>query len=195
MNLADDREYWENRWVTGDTGWDTGAVTRPLQEYINQLDNKQLRILIPGCGNGYEAEYLFERGFKNTFVVDLSSTALEHFHQRVPSFLSSHLLCADFFSLEGVYDLILEQTFFCALIPTLRPTYVQQMSNLLAPNGKLVGLLFDDVLNNDKPPYGGNEAEYRTLFEPFFSFQTFELAHNSIPPRAGRELFIKLCKK
>jgi SAM-dependent methyltransferase len=193
--LSSDMEYWEKRWKDGDTGWDIGSASTPLKAYIDQLKDKSLRILIPGCGNGYEAEYLWQQGFLNTFVVDISETALNNFHKRVPSFPKDHLLCADFFSLTGSYDLILEQTFFCALVPTLRKTYVAQMNNLLVPGGKLVGLLFDDLLNTDKPPYGGTETEYRSLFESRFNFLTFDKAYNSIPPRAGRELFLIFKKK
>ena len=69
------------------------------------------------------------------------------------------------------------------------------MHALLKPGGKLVGLLFNDKLNEDKPPFGGNAAEYRTYFELYFDTRTFDLCHNSIAPRAGRELFMVLQKK
>jgi SAM-dependent methyltransferase len=188
-------EYWEKRWKEADTGWDIGSISTPLKEYIDQLKDKNQRILIPGCGSGYEAEYLWEKGFMNTYIVDISETALGNFHKRIPAFPKEHLICVDFFTFSGSYDLILEQTFFCALVPTLRNAYVEQMHHLLSPGGKLAGLLFDDVLNNDKPPYGGSKAEYRSLFEPSFELKTFDKAYNSIPPRAGRELFIILEKK
>jgi thiopurine S-methyltransferase len=65
----------------------------------------------------------------------------------------------------------------------------------LKPGGKLVGLLFNDKLNTDKPPFGGNKEEYTWYFEKYFDLKTFESCHNSIKPRAGRELFIKFSKK
>jgi thiopurine S-methyltransferase len=63
------------------------------------------------------------------------------------------------------------------------------MSELLKPNGKLVGLFFDDVLNADKPPFGGNKAEYLSYIKHPLTIKTFETCYNSIKPRAGRELF------
>jgi hypothetical protein len=47
---------------SNETGWDLGQVSPPLKAYIDQLTDKNLRILIPGCGNSYEAEYLLEKG-------------------------------------------------------------------------------------------------------------------------------------
>ncbi len=66
------KEFWENRWQTNKTGWDLGEISPPLLNYINQLTNKELKILIPGCGNAYEAEYLYANGFKNTFIVPIN---------------------------------------------------------------------------------------------------------------------------
>jgi hypothetical protein len=54
-----DKSYWEEKFIKNETGWDIGYVSTPLKEYFDQLTNKDLKILIPGSGNGYEAEYLF----------------------------------------------------------------------------------------------------------------------------------------
>jgi thiopurine S-methyltransferase len=190
-----DKAYWENRWQEQKTGWDIGFASKPLKEYIDQLSDKNLKILIPGCGNAYEAEYLFNKGFKNVYVMDISLTAIASFRKRVPNFPESHILNEDFFQHQGQYDCILEQTFFCALDPALRPNYVEKMYELLTPDGRLAGLLFDDPLNEDHPPFGGSAEEYRRLFEPYFHLKTFEKAYNSIPPRAGREIFMIAEKK
>jgi SAM-dependent methyltransferase len=189
-----DQTYWEKRWQNGETGWDIGSVSTPLKAYIDQLENRNLRILIPGCGNSYEAEYLWSQGFLHTDIVDYSPLAIENFQKRVPFFPKEQIYCLDFFEMKGSYDLILEQTFFCALDPGLRQAYALQMHQLLAPGGKLVGLLFDETGNTDKPPFGGTLEEYKTIFSPLFEIKTLERAYNSIPPRAGRELFLNLNK-
>lgn len=190
-----DKNYWDNRYQQNETGWDIGSVSTPLKEYIDQLTNKDLKILIPGCGNAHEAEYLVEKGFKNVFLVDISPLAFENFSNRNPAFPKNNLICADFFNHQAHYDLIIEQTFFCTLHPSLRTQYAQHTSELLNPTGKLIGLLFDAPLNTDHPPFGGNKAEYLTYFTPFFKIKIMEKAYNSIPPRAERELFIKMLKK
>lgn len=192
MNLGE--AFWNDRYISGDMGWDIGYVSTPLKEYIDQLHNKDLKILIPGGGNSYEAEYLFNKGFRNVYVVDISSVPLKNITKRVTSFPNENLLHSDFFELQQTFDLILEQTFFCALDPSLREDYVNKMYQLLKPDGKLVGLLFNIPLNNDKPPFGGNKEEYHSLFESKFKIEKMETAYNSITQREGNELFFKLRK-
>ncbi|MFL3662630.1 MAG: methyltransferase domain-containing protein [Flavobacteriales bacterium] len=195
MEQALSEHFWNERYEKCETGWDIGYISTPLKDYFDQLTDKEMTILIPGCGNAYEAEYLNQLGFKNVVVLDFSKHALQQFKQRVPTFPEHHLIGEDFFKHQGAYDLMVEQTFFCALHPSLRAKYAEHTASLLKSKGKLVGLLFDDVLNTDHPPFGGNKAEYLSHFSPYFDVAIMETATNSIPPRAGRELFIKMIKK
>jgi SAM-dependent methyltransferase len=188
-------KYWNNRSETNDFGWDLGEVSEPLAKYIEQLNNKDLKILIPGAGNSYEAELLFNLGFKNVYVLDFAEYPLQNIKKRLPDFPRNHLIQQDFFEHQGQYDLIIEQTFFCAINPNLREEYVKHMKSLLKPNGKLVGLLFNDILNKDKPPFGGNKEEYEKLFFEMLDVKKMEVCYNSIKPREGRELFIIMQNK
>ena len=195
-----DAAYWQARYATpGRAGWDAGRPTPPLRAYCDQLPvSQQPRILIPGAGRAYEAEYLHRRGFRHVVVADLAPEPLAALAARVPDFPAENLWLADFFALPPTppFDLLLEQTFFCALAPSLRPAYARQCAALLRPGGKLVGLLFDtEFAGATEPPFGGTRAEYRTYFEPYFEFVHFDTAYNSLPARAGRELFICLQKK
>jgi SAM-dependent methyltransferase len=190
-----DKNYWEKRWQNKETGWDTGAVTIPLKTYFDQIIDKNIKILIPGCGNAYEAEYLFQQGFKNTFIIDIAPQALDSFSKRVPDFTKSNLICDDFFNHINQYDLIVEQTFFCALDPKLRESYIKKMHELLKPKGKLVGVLFNIPLNSAHPPFGGNKAEYEKQFSPYFNFKHFTTCYNSIKPRENNELFVVFVKR
>ena len=96
---------------------------------------------------------------------------LENLQKRNPSIPKNHLIQTDFFQWNETYDLILEQTFFCALDPNLRVAYAQKMASMLRPNGKLVGLFFDTDFANDFPPFGGNKEEYLSYFTPYFDIQ------------------------
>lgn len=195
-NMTDlNDHFWNNRYITNDMGWDIGYVSTPIKEYIDQLTDKSIKILIPGCGNAYEAEYLFKNGFKNVFVIDWSDEALKNFSNRLPEFPKENLLCVNFFDHEANYDLMIEQTFFCAILPSLRNKYAKHAASLLTPKGKLVGLLFDDPLNSDRPPFGGNKTIYTELFSPYFEIAIMETAKNSIPSRKERELFVKMVRK
>ncbi|GAB3813422.1 hypothetical protein GCM10028895_05440 [Pontibacter rugosus] len=97
MNQEINAGYWQQRYQSGQTGWDVGGITTPLKEYFDQLENKDLRILIPGCGNAYEAEYLFLCGFTQVYLVDVAEEPLLNFAHRVPGFPKEQLLHQDFF--------------------------------------------------------------------------------------------------
>ena len=190
-----DRDYWEKRYQNDQLGWDIGYVSTPIKSYIDQLKDKSLKILVPGAGNGYEVQYLHGQGFDHVFMIDIAQEPLESFQKRVPSFPKERLLHQDFFDHEGKYDLIIEQTFFCALSPDMREAYVKKMHGLLQEGGKLAGLLFNIPLYDDHPPFGGNREIYLSLFSACFDIDVMEEAYNSIPPRLGSELFIRLTKK
>jgi thiopurine S-methyltransferase len=184
------KAYWEKRYAGQNLGWDIGSVSPPLKAYIDQLKNKELKILVPGAGYGYEAIYLFENGFKNAFVVDIAAPPLAEIRSKCPDFPKEQLLQIDFFELKlRDFDLVLEQTFFCALLPELRSSYVKKMHELLKEGGRLAGLLFDFPLTENGPPFGGSTSEYQGLFKEDFKILTLAQAYNSIGPRQGNELF------
>lgn len=190
---AFDERYWNKRYLTNDISWDIGAVSTPLATYIDQLENKQQAILLPGGGNSYEAVYLLDKGFTNVTVADISAVVCENLKEKYAAYASKGLtiIHADFFELTYHFDLVLEQTFFCALDPSLRKEYVEQMYDLLQPKGKLAGVLFNRSFEGG-PPFSGNEEEYRGLFSERFIINTMETCYNSIIQRAGTELFINL---
>ena len=194
LNIDLSANAWDSRYKTNDIGWDLGKISNPLKTYINQLEDKNIKVLIPGGGNSYEAEYLFTNGFNNIFVVDVSKTALDNLKNRVPNFPKNQLLHQDFFEVDDVFDLILEQTFFCAINPELRQQYANKIHDLLVKKGKLVGVLFDAPLYKNRPPFGGSKKEYVNYFKELFQLNIFEKCFNSEPSRKGKELFINLQK-
>jgi SAM-dependent methyltransferase len=193
MDLNDD--YWSKRYIENTTGWDTGNMTAPLKEYIDQLPAKNIAILIPGCGSSYEAQYLLAHGFTNITLIDISTSLCKKLNEKFEAHLGSgiRVICGDFFEHKGAYDLIFEQTFFCALDPHLRSQYAVKMHSLLKPGGKLVGLLFNRQFI-DGPPFSGTEQEYRKLFQQYFTIVKMENCYNSILPRKDGELFVILKK-
>lgn len=188
------KDYWENRYENNDAIWDIGYISTPLKEYIDQLDNKDTKILIPGAGNAYELDYLIEKEFHNVFVIDFAQQPIDAIIQRNKN-LEKHLIHDDFFNHTETYDLIIEQTFFCALQPNLRENYVSKMYDLLSEKGKIAGLLFNFPLTEVGPPFGGSYEEYVNLFSEKFTLKTLEPAYNSIKPRANKELFFTFEKK
>jgi methyl halide transferase len=190
-----DAEYWDKRWKEQNTGWDIGTASPAITHYIDRYATKNAAVLIPGCGSAYEAAYLVQLGFTNVTLLEIAPAAAQMLAQKFSDTPQINVLCADFFQHIGTYDLMLEQTFFCAINPELRTAYVKQAHNLLAPLGKIVGVLFNKIFENEGPPFGGTEAEYKKLFAPLFQIKTMAACYNSIAPRSGTELFIQLIKK
>lgn len=184
-------DYWDNLYNNRQTAWDIGYPSTPLKTYIDQLTDKEMAILVPGCGNGYEVEYLLREGFTNVTAVDISPVLTASLAEKLSRWLGDTLsiITSDFFAIVGQYDLILEQTFFCALPPARRHDYVHQVHRLLKPGGILAGVLFDRDFESG-PPFGGHQAEYESLFAGMLHLRVLAPCYNSIKPRAGSELFI-----
>ena len=196
MNILD-AAYWETRWQGQQTGWDIGEASPPLTHYLENVGDRTTRILIPGAGRAYEALYLHQQGYEQVFVCDWAPSAFNHLRQQAPDFPEEHLLVGDFFELKPPtpFDLLLEQTFFCAIDPKLRPQYVAKAADLLADQGTLAGVLFAREFPFEGPPFGGTKAVYQPLFATHFDVLTMQITPHSIPPRLGNELFIELKKK
>ena len=163
-------------------------------DYIDQLADKEIKVLVPGCGNGHEVKYLHDKGFNRVTVVDISAEPIKTLMLECPDWQAKAFIVDNFFNINGQFDLIIEQTFFCALSPQLRHDYARQVYDLLAPGGKLVGVLFNVPFPGNNPPFGGTKEEYYQYFKDRFKFKVFEDCTNSIQPRAGEELFINLVK-
>jgi len=187
--------FWNNQYNAHTTGWDMGEVSPPLKAYIDQVNNKNLRILIPGCGNTYEAAYLLQQEFTDVTIIDIAPTLIAQLKEKFASNPHIKIIYGDFFKHQDQYDLILEQTFFCAINPQLRKDYIAKMNELLAPGGKLVGVLFNREFEQQGPPFGGSRAEYEIIFEKDFIFKTMETCNNSFIKRKDSELFINLQKQ
>ncbi|HPD66091.1 MAG TPA: class I SAM-dependent methyltransferase [Bacteroidia bacterium] len=189
-------DYWNKRYQqAGNPGWDVGYAVPALTRYFDQLTQKSIQILMPGGGFGYEAAYLFDKGFTNIFFLDYAEKAVSFFREKFPHFPENQIIQEDFFQHSGKYDLIIEHTFFYSLHPDLRKDYVRKAYDLLNEDGKLVGLFFNHQFGKEEPPFGGTAEEYINLFRNCFNFQHFSPCNCSIKPRAGRELFVVLVKK
>jgi SAM-dependent methyltransferase len=189
-------DYWNDLYNKNETSWDIGFPSPAIKEYVDQLQDKHLPVLIPGCGNAYEAEYLLAQGFTDVTLIDIApslTAALDNkFKKEVGKRIK--IITGNFFDHEGRYGLILEQTFLSALDPSLRTQYVDKMHSLLVKGGHLTGVLFNQVFE-DGPPYGGTAQEYKLMFSKRFKTKKLELCYNSIERRKGSEIFINLIAK
>lgn len=190
-----DQSFWDTQWEQQKIGWDLGSVSPAIAAYMDQYADKAAAILIPGCGNAHEAAYLVEQNFTNITLIDISPTAVKLLQQKFKNAAEITIICEDFFQHQGKYDLIIEQTFFCAIAPDRRNAYADKTASLLNPGGKIIGLLFDRIFTQTGPPFGGTVSEYLSIFQPHFEIKKMEACANSVVPRAGTEVFINMIKK
>lgn len=184
--------FWEQKYQQGQTPWDIGYASPAIVQYFETVPNKQAAILIPGCGNAHEALALAKMGFTNICILDIVPTVIEKVQQLFEKGnIKINAICVDFFAFDGQFDYIVEQTFFCALLPTQRLNYARKMQQLLRPNGLLVGVLFNREFEQAGPPFGGSVAEYEHLFRLHFSSARFSPCINSIKPRMGAEVWMQ----
>lgn len=187
--------YWTERYQNSQTQWDIGFASPAIIDFVKENFDFDTKILIPGAGNAYEVEVLFNLGFKNVFLLDFSELPIQNFLNRNPNFPIEQILMEDFFEHNASYDLIIEQTFFCAIDRNLRGEYARKMHALLTTKGILAGLWFAREFTHDGPPFGGNWEEYEPYFAPYFKTLTCEICNKSIKPRLGNEYFIRFEKQ
>jgi SAM-dependent methyltransferase len=184
--VNDEIEFWESRYLAGTTPWDFNGVPASLSKWLATV-HRPGRVLVPGCGSGYELKAFHDAGWDVTGI-DYAPAAVARARRSVP-FLGDKVVLGNFFTEdfgEARFDLIYERTFLCALSPRRWPAYVERMRALLVPGGELAGFFFFGE-QNDPPPYPLTATKQEELFSETFVLATDEEVFDSLPLFAGRE--------
>lgn len=179
-------EFWDTRFRGGVTPWDAGGVPPALDRFL-ESERNPLKVLVPGCGAGYEVRAFAARGH-DVLGIDFSEAAVEA-AQRALGPLASRVRRADFFALEeGPFDLVYERAFLCALPRRLWPAWGARVAQLVRPGGRLAGFFFFDD-NERGPPFGIRRQALRALLEGAFAPEADDAVDpgESIPVFEGRE--------
>jgi SAM-dependent methyltransferase len=178
-------DFWDHRFRNAVTPWDAGGVPAALAAFARGHQGGR-RVLIPGCGTGWEARHLAERGFDVT-ALDFSAEAIA----AARATLGPHAHClvhADFFAFDpgSAFDVVYERTFLCALPRRRWPQYAGRVASLLKPRGVLAGFFFfgDEPKG---PPFGTRPEGLESLLGPFFAREDDRAVDDSIPLFRGRE--------
>ena len=153
---------------------------------------------MPGCGRGHEVVYLAENGFDVT-AVDYSIGAVHYLRQVIQKQkLDSEILHSNFFDLnsthDGVYDLLIEQAFFCAISPNQRTLYVATVARILKSGGMLAGLFYNTGQEGG-PPFNTTRDDIIKHFSEWFEIRDLVQAKNSVTQRKDKELLAILVRK
>ena len=145
-------QFWNKRWASGKVPWDLGGVPPTLVSFLTR-SRTRTRVLIPGCGSGYEVRAFHEAGHDVT-AIEFSAPAVARAREVLGS-LGNKVIHGDFFKHdlgESRYGLIYERGFLCSLPPERWTHYASRMASLLAAGGKLVGLFLYGQ-EPEPPPY------------------------------------------
>ncbi len=178
-------EFWEKRFREDFTPWDAGGVPSALGQFL-KAEASGWRVLIPGCGSGYEVRAFAEAGH-DVLAVDFAPAAVER-AQKILGPLSDRVRLADFFESDfgAPFDLVYERAFLCSLPRPLRPRYVRRASELLSPQGRIAGFFFFED-GERGPPFGLKSGELDTLLSGRFDQIEDKSVDDSIPIFVGKE--------
>ena len=173
-------EFWDARWQDGVTPWDAGGVPPQLAAWLARAG--RMKVLIPGCGSGYEVRLFAERGH-DVQAIDFSAPAVEAARRELGP-LGRLVEQADYFRVAGPFDLVYERAFLCALPRAMWDDWGRRAAELVRPGGALAGFFyFDD--NQRGPPFG---IAPRRLHELLHG--PFELAEErAVPPGESIPVF------
>jgi SAM-dependent methyltransferase len=178
-------QFWEKRFRENFTPWDAGRVPSALEQFL-KTEPRGRRVLVPGCGSGYEVRAFAEAGH-DVLAVDFAPAAIERARRNLGA-LSERVHLADFFEFDfgARFDLVYERAFLCSLPRALRPRYVQRVFELLAPQGRLAGFFFFED-GERGPPFGLSSGELEALLGASFERTADDAVADSIPIFSGKE--------
>jgi len=183
---SDHPEFWSSRYISGKTPWDLGDSPPSLERFLKRTRTPG-KVLIPGCGSGYEVSAFHRAGFDVT-ALDFSPAAVER-AQGILGELRHAVVLGDFFTHSfqpREFDLIYERAFLCSLPPSRWRAYAERVAGLLRPQGQLVGIfLYGEEL--DPPPYPLTDVRADQLFGDYFQLSHTEPMADSLPIFQGRE--------
>ncbi len=141
---------WFENWYSGKEkifAWNIGKPHRGIIETFNDMKLKKGRVLVPGCGTGYDAFFLAERGF-DVIAFDFSTNVIKKARSKLKSKgkIKGNLK----FEVEDIYhlpdsynnkfDYVVEIANFQAMSVKERRDYVRVIADVLKPRGKCVVL-------------------------------------------------------
>lgn len=136
-------DFWDERYAAGTTPWDAGGAPVEFRRLVASL-RPGSRLLVPGCGLGWEIDLALERGLQ-VVAIDISRGAVNAARTRLGARAEGVVFQADFFTAAlGEFDVIYERAFVCALPPRLWADWAARCAELLAPGGRIAGYFFVD---------------------------------------------------
>jgi SAM-dependent methyltransferase len=189
---------WDERYKSNDTPWNKFG---PAPELVHFLDKNYVngRVLVPGCGFGYDAADLAKSGQCRVMGLDISMTAIVEAHLRHQNVSQLEFHQGDIFNpfpeLINAFDWVFEHTCFCAIEPEQRRAYVDFVHDSLREGGHYLAIMFRDTGSEDGPPYSISAEEVQELFGSRFKVEKQWEPETSFPGREDSEFCWLMRKK
>lgn len=184
---------WEARYERGDIPWDLGLAPPCLEDLLLRLGPTPLRVLVPGAGYGHDALAWAQAGHLVT-AIDIAPSAVARLRALAgDAGLTVEAREIDLFDLpaemQDAFDIVWEQTCFCAIPPAQRAAYVRAMAGALRADGVLHGLFWNHGMA-EGPPWNISEAEVRSVFTQAFSLDGLVAVETSAGGRKNEFLAV-----
>lgn len=206
-----DKEFWQGRWRTGQTGWDFGRADPLLPRLIEVARAKQVlhagaRILEPGCGRAHNGAALAqlddEIGGYHVTAFDAVEEAIAGARALYGNGQVRHLTLVVGDALRvnsewlAVFDAVFDRAMLCALPPDLRNTYLRNCFAYLRPGGVLLSLPFAQLVDATKsgPPFAMSAQELQQALNPGFT-QLFLEEHRVGDDRIAKMFVSIWCRR
>jgi methyl halide transferase len=189
---VDEPGYWNELYRAGRSSWDMGTPAPALVHVFSRPAMTPGSVLVLGCGSGYDAVWLGERGYAVT-AVDFSDEAITRARQVAGRRrVQINYLLHDIFTLspeyDNTFDYVVEYVTYCAISPSRRDEFATVVSHLIRPGGLLVALFFPLDERPGGPPFAVQMDEALHLFGRYLNLESAFEPEHSVTPRKGREL-------
>lgn len=178
-------EFWELRYAARFAPWDAGRVPAQLLAFV--AAGPPRRVLVPGCGSGWDVRCFAEHGW-DVLGIDFSAAALAAAREVLGPH-AGRTRQADVFApiAEAPFEVVYERALLCALPRRDWPAWGRRMAELVAPGGLLAGFFYFDQGDRGPPFPLHAESELASLLEPAFTRRADAPVPDSIPVFAGHE--------
>jgi len=165
-------QFWQEQFEQGHMPWDRGGVNPQLEDWLAGGALSPCRILVPGCGSGYEVVALAQAGFDVTGL-DYAPVVIARARNALDAAgAKAQLAEADVLAWQPdrPFDAIYEQTCLCALHPDNWRSFADRLCSWLRAHGHLFALfvqyLRPSVADGSiaGPPYHCDVNAMRALF-------------------------------
>ncbi|KAF9191476.1 hypothetical protein BGZ51_002592 [Haplosporangium sp. Z 767] len=170
---------WNELWRRDIHPWDQSVPSPALIEVIEKKPisaqiPKSGNVLVPGCGRGVDVFYL-ANAQRKAYGLDISPIAVQQCKDKsvekgIPE-SQVEFIAGDFFKFdipaEG-FQLVYDYTFFCAILPEMRPAWGKRMGELVSKDGILITLIYPLGDHTSGPPFAVSVDDYHQQLDANF---------------------------